>query len=102
MTTTESNNKTKIMRHTSIFFGAVFSLWASAAFLNGLAQVNWSLSELLRQYLITVGVMKEFHTFVDFYTHIKGVEYIICGLFLCGFPVYYKILNKQPVEAETV
>ena len=81
--------------HASIFCGTVISIWSVAAFLSGLAQVNWQISELLRQYLIAVGLMQEFHTLSDFYTHIKGVEYIIAVLFLGTFPVFYAYLNNS-------
>lgn len=91
-----------IARHSSIFLGAIVSIWSAAAFISGLAQVDWQFSELLRQYLVSIGVMKEFHTFVDFYTHIKGVEYIIAVVFLCGFPVFYSKLDKgSKLAAET-
>ena len=88
-------NSKRIAWHTSIFCGTVVSIWSVAAFLSGLAQVNWQISELLRQYLIAVGLLQEFHTLSDFYTHIKGVEYIIAVLFLAAFPVFYTYLNRS-------
>jgi hypothetical protein len=84
----------RIIWHASIFAGTLISIWSVAAFLSGLAQVNWQLSELLRQYLIAAGLMQEFHTLSDFYAHIKGVEYIIAVLFLGVFPLFYSYLNK--------
>jgi len=88
----------RIAWHSSIFCGTVISIWSVAAFLSGLAQVNWQLSELLRQYLIAVGLLQEFHTLSDFYTHIKGVEYIIAVLFLGAFPAFYSYLNRSKGE----
>ena len=85
----------RVAWHASIFCGTIISIWSVAAFLSGLARVNWQLSELLRQYLIAAGLMQEFHTLSDFYTHIKGVEYIIAVLFLGAFPVFYAYLNKS-------
>ena len=87
-------NSKRIAWHAAIFCGTVISIWSVAAFLSGLAQVNWQVSELLRQYLIAVGLMQEFHTLSDFYTHIKGVEYIIAVLFLGAFPAFYTYLNR--------
>ena len=60
-------NKDKLKRkrivwHASIFCGTIISIWSVAAFLSGLSQVNWQVSELLRQYLIAAGLMQEFHT----------------------------------------
>ena len=91
-------NSKRIAWHTAIFCGTVISIWSAAAFLSGLAQVNWQVSELLRQYLIAVGLMQEFHTLSDFYTHIKGVEYIIAVMFLGAFPAFYSYLNKPAKE----
>ena len=91
----------RIAWHASIFSGTVISIWSVAAFLSGLAQVNWQLSELLRQYLIAVGLMQEFHTLSDFYTHIKGVEYIIAVIFLGAFPAFYAYLNRSPEKLTT-
>jgi branched-subunit amino acid ABC-type transport system permease component len=96
-------NSKRIAWHTSIFCGTVVSIWSVAAFLSGLAQVNWQISELLRQYLIAVGLLQEFHNLSDFYTHIKGVEYIIAVLFLAAFPVFYTYLNRSKggIEVKT-
>ena len=91
-------NGKRIAWHASIFCGTVVSIWSVAAFLSGLAQVNWQISELLRHYLIAVGLLQEFHTLSDFYTHIKGVEYIIAVLFLVAFPAFYTFLNRTKGE----
>ena len=91
-------NGKRIAWHASIFCGTVISIWSVAAFLSGLAQVNWQFSELLRQYLIAVGLMQEFHTLSDFYTHIKGVEYIIAVMFLGAFPAFYSYINRTKGE----
>src|SRR6056300_620061 len=87
-----------VFKFASIFLGSLISIWSVAAFLSGLAQVNWQVSELLRQYLIAVGLMQDFHTLSDFYTHIKGVEYIIAVMFLGAFPAFYAYLNKPAEE----
>ena len=84
-----------VFKFSSIFLGSLITIWSSAAILSGLSQVNWQVSELLRQYLIAVGLMQEFHTLSDFYAHIKGVEYIIAVMFLGTFPVFYSYLNKS-------
>jgi hypothetical protein len=87
-----------VIKFASIFLGSLLTIWSSASVLSGLAQVNWQVSELLRQYLIAVGLMQEFHTLSDFYTHIKGVEYIIAVMFLGAFPAFYSYLNKPAKE----
>ena len=88
-------NGRRVAWHASIFCGTLISIWSVAAFLSGLAQVNWQLSELLRHYLVAVGLLQEYHTLSDFYSHIKGVEYIIAVLFLGIFPVFYMYLNRS-------
>jgi hypothetical protein len=96
-------NGKRIAWHASIFCGTIISIWSVAAFMSGLAQANWQISELLRQYLVAAGLLQEFHTLSDFYTHIKGVEYIIALLFLGTFPAFYIYLNRSrgKIIAET-
>ena len=81
--------------------GTVFGIWAIAAFTSLLAQMDWSVTEVLRQYLVATGALAEQETLVDYYTHIKGAEYIIALAFLGLFPVFYKYVNrtKAPMKA---
>lgn len=81
--------------------GAAFGLWAVVAFTSLLAQMDWSLTEMLRQYMIATGAMQEHETFVDYYTHIKGVEYIIAVAFLGLYPAYYKFVNRTKAPVKT-
>ena len=81
--------------------GTLIFLYSIAAVVSGLSQVNWQFSELIRQYLIAIGVVQEFHTFVDFYTHVKGVEYIICVAFLVAFPLFYRYLHRTTVNQDS-
>lgn len=76
-------------------FGILVVLWVAAAFVGALHQVNWQVGELARQYMLATGMMKPLHTLVDFYTHIKGVEYLICVAFFVAFPVFFKYVNKE-------
>ncbi len=75
--------------------GCIFGLWALASLMGGLYQVNWQVTELARQYLVASGMIQPIHTMVDFYTHIKGIEYIICVVFFVAFPIFYQYVNKQ-------
>ncbi|MBC8209001.1 MAG: hypothetical protein H8E79_07530 [Desulfobulbaceae bacterium] len=79
--------------------GALISLWVAASFAGALYQVNWSVSELARQYMVATGMIKPLHTMVDFYTHIKGIEYLICVAFFVAFPVFFKYINKEKKSA---
>jgi hypothetical protein len=81
---------------------AAVGLWAVTALTFGLAKADWQVGEMLRQYLVAVGAIKEFETLVDFYTHIKGIEYIICVAFLGAFPAFYKYMNTTKAPIKTV
>lgn len=81
--------------------GSAVGLWALGTIAFGLARAGWQPGELLRQYLVAVGAIGEFETLVDFYTHIKGVEYIICVAFLGAFPAFFKYVNRAKAPAVT-
>ena len=74
--------------------GAAIGIWAMTALTYSLSQSGWSIAELARQYMVAVGAIGEFETLVDFYTHIKGIEYIICVAFFAAFPVFFKYVNN--------
>ena len=74
--------------------GLAFGAWAAIAFTSLLAHSNWSVAEVLRQYMVATGAIGEKQTLVDYYTHIKGFEYIIAVAFLGLYPVYYKYVNR--------
>ena len=79
----------------------LIGLWAMTAMIAGLQHANWQVTELLRQYMIATGMIKSFNTLVDFYTHIKGVEYLICVAFFVAFPVFYRYVNTERTRIKT-
>ncbi|MCK9295412.1 MAG: hypothetical protein M0P70_10040, partial [Desulfobulbaceae bacterium] len=81
--------------------GGIIGIWAITMFVGGLASVDWQVSEMFRQFLVATGNLGEYETMVDYYTHIKGVEYLIAVAFFAVFPVYYKSLKPKEVEAPT-
>jgi hypothetical protein len=81
--------------------GSFFGLWAMAALLGGLYRVDWQVSELVRQYFVATGMIQPIHTLVDFYTHIKGIEYIICVGFFVAFPIFFKYVDKRKTPVKT-
>ena len=89
---------------TGVFFGIVAAIggimgvWALATLATGLSSVNWQVSEMCRQFLVATGNLQEYETLVDFYTHIKGVEYLIAAAFFVAFPVYYKYINQKEAK----
>jgi hypothetical protein len=41
-------------------------------------------------FFMNVGQVKEIYTVVDYYTYIKGLEYLLCLLFFTFFPMFYR------------
>jgi hypothetical protein len=91
---TKEKSANRIMT-AMVVMGSVIGIWAFSSVLIGLSQANWQMTEMLRQYLVAIGGIKEYETLVDFYTHIKGIEYIICVAFLGAFPAFYKYVNTS-------
>ena len=94
-----ANKANNIAGKVVLGFGAVIGLWATAALVGGLSQVG-SVSELVRQYMVATGMVTPLHTLVDYYTHIKGIEYLICVAFFVAFPVFFTYVNKEKKEAK--
>ena len=91
MATKSSKTASKVI----LGIGSIMCLWVGASILGALSQAHWSVAELARQYMAATGMIKPLHTLVDFYTHIKGIEYLICVAFFVAFPVFYRYLNKE-------
>lgn len=48
----------------------------------------------LGQLFGSVGHVAKVHTVVDYYTYIKGLEYLICVGFFVLFPIFYRYVNR--------
>lgn len=94
MSTTTNNSKTT--GRIIFAMGTIICLWVGAALISALSSVGWSVSTLAGQYMSAIGMVKPLHTLVDYYTHIKGIEYLICVAFFVAFPVFFKYVNKEP------
>ncbi|MBC8318254.1 MAG: hypothetical protein H8E41_10140 [Desulfobulbaceae bacterium] len=92
--TQENTRGSKVLLGVIGGIGAAIGIWAMSALTFSLSQSGWSVAELTRQYMVAVGAIGEFETLVDFYTHIKGIEYIICVAFFAAFPVFFKYVNN--------
>lgn len=44
-------------------------------------------------FFLNVGNVQQIYTVVDFYTYIKGLEYLICLLLFSVFPIFYRYLH---------
>ena len=89
-----AKQNTNVAGKVVLGFGAVIGLWAIAALIGGLNQAG-SIGELARQYMVATGMITPLHTLVDYYTHIKGIEYLICVAFFVAFPAFYVYVNKE-------
>jgi len=99
--TIKNNPKTSALMMAVVGIGLVFGIWAFTAFFSVLAEMGWSVPEVIRQYMVATGAIGEYETLVDYYTHIKGFEYIIAVAFLGLYPLYFKYVNrtKAPLKA---
>jgi len=66
-------------------------VWSVTCLVSALAFVGWSPAQLFGSYLTSIGTP---NTLVEYYSQIKGVEYIVCASFLALFPLYFKYVNK--------
>ncbi len=55
----------------------------------------------MTEFFAAVGEIKSVYTLVDFYQYIKGVEYLICVAFFCGFPAFYRYIHKKEEAQDT-
>jgi len=44
-------------------------------------------------FFMNVGHVEQIYTVVDYYTYIKGLEYLLCLLFFALFPLFYRYIH---------
>ncbi len=49
-------------------------------------------------FFMNVGQVEQIYTVVDFYTYIKGLEYLICLLLFTLFPIFYRYIHSDKDE----
>ncbi len=100
METTEKKGKSPLTGIVAGLAGAV-GIFACMAVITSLSSANYQIADLLKSYLVATGNIGEYDTLVDFYTHIKGVEYLMAGAFFVAFPVFFKYINKESSKANS-
>ena len=75
-------------------FGLIIGLWASFALVSGIIAVG-GVGALISQYMVAVGMTTTFATLVEYYTYIKGIEYLICVGFFVAFPAFFMYVNND-------
>ena len=85
----------KIAGKVIMGFGALVGLWAVSAFVGALYSADGQVADVIKGYMVATGMVTPLHNLVDYYTHIKGIEYLICVAFFVVFPVFYRGLSKE-------
>ncbi len=49
-------------------------------------------------FFMNVGYVKQIYTVVDYYTYIKGLEYLICLLLFTVFPMFFRYIHREDGE----
>jgi len=88
---------TKIM----MAVGCIIGLWSISALIGGVMAAG-GVTALVSQYMTAVGMTATFSTLVEYYTYIKGIEYLICVAFFAAFPVFYNYLTPPKQVPKTV
>lgn len=44
-------------------------------------------------FFMNVGYVKQIYTTVDYYTYIKGLEYLLCLLLFTVFPMFFRYIH---------
>ncbi len=95
-----AKGREKIAGKVIMGFGALVGLWAVSAFVGALYSADGQVADVIKGYMVATGMVTPLHNLVDYYTHIKGIEYLICAAFFVVFPVFYRGLSKEK-EART-
>ncbi len=52
-------------------------------------------AEWAKEFMVGVGMIKPMHTQVDYYSYVKGIEYLLCFYYFLTFPVFYIFVNNK-------
>ena len=77
----------------------VITIWCVGSIVLGIAQAEEEGLDIFRKYIEFFGLTSHHTTELGHYIYVKGIEYILCGLFFFAFPVYFLIIHK-PEEKE--
>ncbi len=75
------NDNIKLFKFFAIFIGAGLMFLVLVLLLGGVVKITWE--------------FQEFNTVVDYYSNLKGNEYLLCVLYLGLFPLYYSYIFKN-------
>lgn len=52
-------------------------------------------AEWAKEFMVGVGMIKPMHTQVDYYSYVKGIEYLLCFYYFLIFPVFFMFVNHK-------
>ena len=72
----------------------LIAAWCVGTIILGIVQAEEEGLDIFRKYIEFFQLTKHHKTELGHYIYVKGIEYILCGLFFVAFPVYYMIIQK--------
>ena len=75
-------------------FAVLIAAWCVGTIILGIVQAEEEGLDIFRKYIEFFQLTKHHKTELGHYIYVKGIEYILCGLFFVTFPVYYMIIQK--------
>ena len=88
-----SSQHTRIIEKTILVLGLIAGLWSVVVLVGG--------TPLIRHFMVVIGILKPLSTEVDYYTHIKGIEYLICVVFFVVFPLFFRYVNTEKKDFDS-
>ena len=84
------DKKDKKKTPVNIILMIAISVMVAIFMLGFLFQAGWA-----EKFMIAVGMIRPMHSQVDYYTYVKGIEYLLCVGFFVTFPVFYMFVKKK-------
>ena len=76
----------------------VIAAWCIGSIVLGIVQAEEEGLDIFRKYIEFFGLTQHHTTELGHYIYIKGVEYLLAGLFFIAFPVYYMIIHDKDTK----
>ena len=86
--------KTNKINYVMLTVGLLICLWVGSAVVSAMLTAG-GVGALVTSYMTATGLSASFATLVEYYTYIKGIEYLICVAFFVAFPVFYNFVNTE-------
>ena len=90
----------KIVIGLICFMGVLIGAWAISCLVAGYISAG-GIVPLIHHMMTASGLIKPLYTMVGFYSHIKGIEYLICVGFFIVFPLFYKYMEQTDEKVLT-